>query len=214
MQAIEHYLTKPWLRHYPPGVPPTVEVPAETVHGLFDAATERLGDRPAVVFYGRTVSYRELREATDRLAAALAAQGVKKGDRVGLYLLNSPQFIIAYFAALKCGATVTPISPVYTSHEVKFQLQDTDRIPAQRASAQLKHAWEIVRATHVGCINKIARFIDDAHEGSSGVLDVFGSRPGRKKLEERRRGRRVLRRECRKHLICGALDHGNPAAQR
>ncbi len=125
MQAIEHYLTKPWLRHYPPGVPPTVEVPAETVHGLFDAATERLGDRPAVVFYGREVSYRELRDATDGMAAALAAQGVKKGDRVGLYLLNSPQFIIAYFAALKCGATVTPISPVYTSHEVKFQLQDS-----------------------------------------------------------------------------------------
>ncbi|MBV8030027.1 MAG: AMP-binding protein, partial [Betaproteobacteria bacterium] len=50
---------------------------------------------------------------------------VRKGDRVALYLLNSPQFIIAYFAALKCGATVTPISPVYTSHEVRHQLEDS-----------------------------------------------------------------------------------------
>ena len=54
--------------------------------------------RAAVVFYGRSITYRELREATDRFACALADLGVKKGDRVALYLLNSPQFIIAYFA--------------------------------------------------------------------------------------------------------------------
>jgi len=125
MTAIEHYLSKPWLKHYPPGVPESVEVPAVPVARVFDEATERLAGRTAVVFYGREISYRELRDATDRMANALAAQGVKKGDRVGLYLLNSPQFIVAYFAALKCGATVTPISPVYTSHEVRFQLQDS-----------------------------------------------------------------------------------------
>jgi long-chain acyl-CoA synthetase len=77
------------------------------------------------VFYGRDISYGELREATDRFACALADLGVRKGDRVALYLLNSPQFIIAYFAALKCGATLTPISPVYTSHEVRYQLENS-----------------------------------------------------------------------------------------
>src|SRR6266849_6055530 len=65
------------------------------------------------------------REVADRLAAAFADMGVRKGDRLALYLLNSPQFIIAYFAALKCGATVTPISPVYTRHEVRYQLEDS-----------------------------------------------------------------------------------------
>jgi len=125
LKAIEHYLSKPWLKHYPPGVPATIDVPVTTVSRLFDDATDRLGNRTAIVFYGKSITYRELRESTDRMANALAGLGVKKGDRVGLYLLNSPQFIIAYFAALKCGATVTPISPVYTSHEVKFQLQDS-----------------------------------------------------------------------------------------
>jgi long-chain acyl-CoA synthetase len=125
MSAIETYLAKPWLAHYPKGVPPMVEVPLKSVAQAFDEATARAPDRPAVVFYGRSISYRELREATDRLACALADLGVKKGDRVALYLLNSPQFIIAYFAALKCGATVTPISPVYTSHEVGYQLKDS-----------------------------------------------------------------------------------------
>jgi len=125
MSAIETYLAKPWLAHYQKGVPATVEVPLKSVAQAFDEATARAPERPAVVFYGRSISYRELREATDRLACALADLGVKKGDRVALYLLNSPQFIIAYFAALKCGATVTPISPVYTSHEVGYQLKDS-----------------------------------------------------------------------------------------
>jgi long-chain acyl-CoA synthetase len=125
MSAIETYLGKPWLAHYPKGVPPTVEVPLKSVAQAFDEATARAPERPAVVFYGRSITYRELREASDRLACALADLGVKKGDRVALYLLNSPQFVIAYFAALKCGATVTPISPVYTSHEVGYQLKDS-----------------------------------------------------------------------------------------
>jgi long-chain acyl-CoA synthetase len=125
MSAIETYLARPWLAHYPKGVPAAVEVPPKSVAQAFDEATDRDPGRAAVVFYGRTITYRELREATDRFACALAELGVKKGDRVALYLLNSPQFIIAYFGALKCGATVTPISPVYTSHEVRYQLEDS-----------------------------------------------------------------------------------------
>src|SRR5882762_9604588 len=125
MGASERYLSRPWLKHYQEGVPASVEVPLKSVTRMFDEATERAPERTAVVFYGRSITYRELREATDRLACALAELGVKKGDRVALYLVNSPQFIIAYFAALKCGATVTPISPVYTSHEVRYQLKDS-----------------------------------------------------------------------------------------
>ena len=125
MGATEIYLSRPWLAHYAPGVPPDVEVPLKAVPQAFDEATARAPDKTAVVFYGRTIKYRELRDATDRLANALSRLGVKKGDRLALYLLNSPQFIIAYFAALKCGAVVTPISPVYTSHEVRYQLDDS-----------------------------------------------------------------------------------------
>lgn len=125
MDALAQYLAKPWLAHYPPGVPATVEVALKSVPQAFDEACARDPGRRAVVFYGREITYRELRDSTDRLAHALARLGVKKGDRVALYLLNSPQFIIAYFATLKCGAVVTPISPVYTSHEVRYQLADS-----------------------------------------------------------------------------------------
>jgi len=125
MNATGPYLSMPWLARYQPGTPHAVDVPVKSVSQAFDEATERSPDKAAVVFYGRSISYGELRDATDRLANALASLGVKKGDRVALYLLNSPQFIIAYFAALKCGATVTPISPVYTSHEVRYQIEDS-----------------------------------------------------------------------------------------
>jgi len=119
------YLSRPWLKFYEPGVPANPEVPLKSVPQAFDDATAKFGAKTALVFYGREISFRELREHTDRLAGALAGLGLKKGDRVGLYLLNSPQFVIAYFAALKLGCTVTPISPVYTSHEVKFQLDNS-----------------------------------------------------------------------------------------
>jgi len=119
------YLSRPWLKFYEPGVPANPEVPLKSVPQAFDEATAKYGAKTALVFYGREISFRELRELTDRLAGALAGLGLKKGDRIGLYLLNSPQFVIAYFAALKLGCTVTPISPVYTSHEVKFQLENS-----------------------------------------------------------------------------------------
>jgi long-chain acyl-CoA synthetase len=125
MDALALYLAKPWLQHYQKGVPPTVEVPLKSVPQVFDEACARDPGRRAVVFYGRDITYRELHQATDRLANAFAALGLKKGERIALFLVNSPQYIIAYFAALKCGATVTPISPVYTSHEVRHQLEDS-----------------------------------------------------------------------------------------
>ncbi|HPJ95362.1 MAG TPA: long-chain fatty acid--CoA ligase [Deltaproteobacteria bacterium] len=126
MNAKDAYLSKPWLKHYPEGVSPTVDVPAQSVPDIFDEVAEKFGNRPALIFYGKKISYTELKELIDRFATALDDLGVKKGDTVALYLLNCPQFIIAYFAALKIGAKVTPISPVYTSHEIRHQIQDSD----------------------------------------------------------------------------------------
>ena len=119
------YEGRPWLQFYRPEVPPDVDIPEQSVVETFDAATERWQGKTALVFYGRKISYRELRNEVDRFAAALADLGVKKGDKVALLLLNSPQFIIAYFGALKAGATLTPISPVYVSSEIKHQIEDS-----------------------------------------------------------------------------------------
>jgi long-chain acyl-CoA synthetase len=126
MNAKEIYASKPWLKYYPEGVPETVDIPNVSVPDLFNQVVEKYGKKTVLIFYGKEISYIKLKELVDRFATALADLGVKKGDTVALYLLNCPQYVIAYFAALRIGAKVTPISPVYTSHEIKHQLQDSD----------------------------------------------------------------------------------------
>jgi len=119
------YEARPWIKWYLPGVSPDITVEEKSVVDTFNENTEKWKDKTAVVFYGRKVSYRELRDQVDRFAAALHDLGVKKGDKIALLLLNSPQFIIAYMGALKAGATLTAISPVYVSSEIKYQLEDS-----------------------------------------------------------------------------------------
>jgi len=126
MNAKEAYAAKPWLKHYPQGVVDVLDIPALSVPDLFDQMAEKFADKTALIFYGKKISYAKLKEEVDRFASALADLGVAKGDTVALYLLNCPQYVIAYFASLKVGAKITPISPVYTSHEIKHQLQDSD----------------------------------------------------------------------------------------
>jgi len=149
MDPKEAYLSKPWLQYYPEGAPREIDVPEMSVPEAFDRMADTYGSKTALIFYGKKISYKELKELTDRFAAALADLGVSKGDTVAMYLLNCPQYVIAYFGALKAGAKVTPISPVYTSQEVRHQIQDSqagilicedilyDNI--EKAGVELKH---------------------------------------------------------------------------
>ncbi|OGP68642.1 MAG: AMP-dependent synthetase, partial [Deltaproteobacteria bacterium RBG_16_44_11] len=149
MNAKETYMSKPWVKHYSEGVSDKVDVPNISVPGLFDQAVEKFGKNAALIFYGNEISYKKLKEHIDRFATALADLGVKRGDTVALYLLNCPQYVIAYFATLRLGAKVTPISPVYTSHEIKHQIEDSDATVmicqdilydnVKRAGVTLKH---------------------------------------------------------------------------
>lgn len=125
MTAKDKYEERPWLKFYLEGVPPDVDIPEQSVIQTFDEATEKWKDKTALIFYGKKISYSELRDQVDRFATALFDLGIKKGDKVALLLLNSPQFIIAYFGALKAGAILTPISPVYVGQEIKHQIEDS-----------------------------------------------------------------------------------------
>ena len=125
MDPKETYMSKPWLKYYPEDVPEEVDVPDVSVPELFDQMAGKYGSKTALIFYGKKIRYHKLKELTDRFAAAMTDMGVKKGDTVALYLLNCPQFVIAYFGALKAGARITPISPVYTSQEIRHQLEDS-----------------------------------------------------------------------------------------
>lgn len=121
----EVYLSRPWLKYYSENIPPNVDIPSLSIPALFDQVADKYGRKTALVFYGKKIKYDELKTLSDRFAAALAGLGIVKGDTVALYLLNCPQYVIAYLGALKAGAKVTPVSPVYTSRELKHQLEDS-----------------------------------------------------------------------------------------
>ncbi|MBU1276107.1 MAG: AMP-binding protein [Proteobacteria bacterium] len=119
------YEQKPWLKFYPAGVAPEVDIPDKSINDLFDEVVEKYKKRVALIFYGTKITYQELGDKVLRMATALASLGVKKGDRVALLLLNAPEHVIAFYAVQRLGAVVTAISPVYVSSEMRHQLDDS-----------------------------------------------------------------------------------------
>ena len=114
-------MEKPWLKHYDPGVPETIDYPQATMEQIL------AGNDPqavATVFKGASLTYGQLNALIDRMAAALQKLGVKKGDRVALHLPNCPQFVIAYYGTLRAGGIVVPCNPVYVAREMEYQLND------------------------------------------------------------------------------------------
>lgn len=96
-----------------------------TVPDMFRASAEAHPDRALVEFMGREFSYRQLLAEAQAFAAGLQAFGVKKGDRVGLYLPNVPIYVSAYYGALMAGAVVVNFSPLYTARELEAQVADS-----------------------------------------------------------------------------------------
>src|SRR5271170_6923927 len=100
---------RPWLAHYPPEVPPTVEIPDVRFPALVEAMVQKFPDRTALIFENVLTSYRELWAASGRFAASLARDGFVAGDRLALYLPNCPVYPIAYLGALRLGMTVVQV---------------------------------------------------------------------------------------------------------
>lgn len=115
---------KPWLEYYDQGVPPSLAYPEMPLHGFLEAAARRHPEQTCTIYNGAELTYRQVNELVHRLAAGLADLGVRKGDRVGIFMPNIPQFVLAYFAILKIGAVVVAINPLYTSREVAYQVND------------------------------------------------------------------------------------------
>lgn len=126
-----------WYQHYEKGVPHSLNYPQAPLFKLLDDAAAEYPERAALIFgavahklpgqplMDAPMSYRQLHEAVNRFANALVNLGVKKGDRVAIYLPNSPQFAIAFYGTLKAGGIIAPVNPIYTPRELEFILQDS-----------------------------------------------------------------------------------------
>jgi long-chain acyl-CoA synthetase len=114
----------PWLGHYDPGVPAHLDYPAVPVFHFLDEGGRLCPGRTCLIFKNETFTYLEVAQQTDRLAAVLLGLGVRKGERIGIFMPNCPEFVLAYFAILKAGAVVVAINPLYTPPEIVHQVND------------------------------------------------------------------------------------------
>jgi len=100
-------------------------VESEKTFTRFEQACEKYPNNTAVIFLGDRFSFRRLKEMVDRFATGLTELGVRKGDRILIYLSNSVQYVITFLAAQKIGAVVVLVSPIYTSHELEYMINDS-----------------------------------------------------------------------------------------
>jgi long-chain acyl-CoA synthetase len=117
--------SRPWHKRYDQGVPLHIDYPEIPLFALLEESAKKYPESACTIFNGATITYQEMNVLTDRLAAGLADLGVKKGDRVGIFMPNTPQFVTAFFAILKLGGIVVAINPLYAEREIVHQVNDS-----------------------------------------------------------------------------------------
>jgi long-chain acyl-CoA synthetase len=129
------YADRPWIKHYDPGVPLTINYPPVPIHHFLRETARQMPDKVALItparlpllgYQSHETTYRELDELSDAFAAALVDMGLKKGDRVAIVLPNSVAFAISYFGILKAGGVVAATNPTYPPLKMQFQINDCD----------------------------------------------------------------------------------------
>jgi fatty-acyl-CoA synthase len=119
-----------FTRHFefwPKRLSKSLPIPETTIYNNLETTMKRYPNKTAIVFYGTEITYKQLDLEVTKLAGYLQQElGVSKGDRVVLYMQNSPQFIIAFYAILRVDAVIVPINPMNVKEEVAFYLADCD----------------------------------------------------------------------------------------
>ncbi|HEX9067818.1 MAG TPA: long-chain fatty acid--CoA ligase [Ktedonobacterales bacterium] len=143
---------QPWLAHYAPGVPHEIPITDEVLPHLLDESVRHFGARLALEYFGTKITYAQLGSLVDRFARALVSLGVERGDRVAVVLPNCPQFPIAFYGALKAGATVVPTNPLYTAHELQHQFGNSGAkvvILMDTMLGSMAEVWDDTPVAHV-----------------------------------------------------------------
>ena len=117
---------KNWLNTYPKDIPHEIDLSKNlTLIDVFEESFKKNASRTAFESFGKSLSFKELDQASEQFASFLQFQGVKKGDRVALMMPNIMQYPIAIAGTLRCGAIVVNVNPLYTPRELEHQLKDS-----------------------------------------------------------------------------------------
>ena len=116
----------PHLAHWPPALPQHLTIPETHLFHNAEVSAARYPDKPFIVFYDTAITFREFHDECVRIAGYLQQEcGVKTGDRVLLYMQNSPQWIIAFYGILRANAVVVPVNPMNRTEELRHYVRDT-----------------------------------------------------------------------------------------
>ena len=115
-----------WETSYPPEIDWHADIPVAPLYRLMDDAVARYGDRPCIDFMDKRYTYAQIGALVDRAARGFQALGVGKGSKVGLFLPNTPYFVICYYGILKAGGIVVNFNPLYAEREVAKQIEDSE----------------------------------------------------------------------------------------
>jgi long-chain acyl-CoA synthetase len=118
-------VNKPWLDHYDPNVPKSLDFENVCLHEYLERSAKEFANNKALTFQGYHLTYRELLEMVDRMATCLTDFGIRKGDRVAIHLPNMIQCVAAYYATLKIGGVVVMNNPMYSAKELEHQFTNS-----------------------------------------------------------------------------------------
>ena len=185
MSTPSPYAARTWQSHYDYWVRPHMTYPGRPLGDILALTAVAQPDRPATQFLGAALTYLDLKQRSDALAAALAELGIVKGDRVGIMLPNCPQYIIAAFAILRLGAVVVNINPSYTSREVLVVAADStprvlitlDALMPVIAAIRNQTTLEQIIVTSLAEYSAAAA-APPRIDGTLTLADLTGDRPG------------------------------------
>ncbi|MFX0206435.1 MAG: long-chain fatty acid--CoA ligase [Candidatus Hodarchaeota archaeon] len=184
---IPDLLEKPWFKLWPDEIPRTLEYPDEyPIYKFLEETALTFPDNVATIFFDHKIKYGELWDRVLRFAHSLHKLGVKKGDRIGIYLPNCPQFVVAFFAINRLGAMIVPFNTQYVDHELEYQLNDSGAQIIITIDITYKRVRKLRDRGAVDLDHIIVTSLHDEISLSKRILGMlFGKIPPRKGIREK-----------------------------
>ncbi len=164
---------KRWHDHYDYDVPLSLRYPRTLVHDILQIPANSHPDKPAILYKGKSITFWELRQLVLRMANALKALGVEKGDRVGIHLPTCPQYVIACRAVLSLGAIVVNLNPIYPAEELLVVAKQTTLTTLITIDKALPNVRLLCRDFQIPriIVSDSSDFTPSAGKGNSAKLD-------------------------------------------
>ncbi|OLO27313.1 AMP-dependent synthetase [Alkalihalophilus pseudofirmus] len=121
-------MEKIWMESWPKDIPKELKyrLGEKPLHEYLRENAKMTPNKTAFIFYGKEITWKELNDRSDRLANFFKQNQIEKGDRIGLFMQNCPQYVIAHYAIQKIGAIVTPLNPMYKENELEYHVCEVD----------------------------------------------------------------------------------------